>query len=83
MSSTIFIGDQDEQNAYHMVKRRREQTSSVTSGRLSELQHYLNQPLLEIDEEWSFDLLGWWKANWSKYPILSIMAHEILSVFPR
>ena len=83
MSSTSFISDQDEQNAYHMVKRRREQASSVTSSSLSELQRYLNQPLLEIDEEGSIDLLGWWKANQSKYPVLSSMAHEILSVFPR
>ena len=63
-----------------MVKRRREQAFSVTLGGLSEVQHYLNQPLLEIDEEGSFDLLGWWKTNQSKYPILSIMAREILSV---
>ena len=41
-----------------MVKRRREQAFSVTLGGLSEFQHYLNQPLLEIDEEGSFDLLG-------------------------
>ena len=80
LSSTSFLGDQEEQNAYHMVKRRREQASSITSGGLSEFHYYLNQPLLEIDEEWSFNLLVWWKTNQSKYPILSIMACEILSV---
>ena len=36
--------------------------------------------LLEIDEEGSFDLLDWWKTNQSKYPILSIMARETLSI---
>ena len=80
LSSTSSLSDQEEQNAYHMGKRRREQPSSVTLGGLSEFQRYLNQPLLEIDEEGSFDLLGWWKTNQSKYPILSIVAHEILSV---
>ena len=65
LSSTSFLGDQEEQNAYHMVKRRREQASSITPGGLSEFQRYLNQPLLEIDEEGSFDLLGWWKTNQS------------------
>ena len=80
LSSTSSLSDQEEQNAYHMVKRRREQASSITSGGLSEFQRYLNQPLLEIDEEGSFDLLGWWKTNQSKYPILSIMAREILSI---
>ena len=80
MSSTSFLGDQEEQNAYHMVKRRREQAFLVTSGGLSKFQRYLNQHLLEINEEGSLDLLGWWKTNQSKYPILSIMACEILSV---
>ena len=80
MSTTSFLGDQEEQNAYHMVKRRREHASLVTSSGLYELQRYLNQPLLEIKKEGSFDLLGWWKTNQSKYPILSIRACEILSV---
>ena len=80
MSTTSFLGDQEEQNAYHIVKRRREQASLVTSSGLYELQCYLNQPLLEIKKEGSFDLLGWWKTNQSKYPVLSIRAREILSV---
>ena len=76
MSSTSFLGDQEEQNAYRMVKRRRKQASLVTSGGLSKLQRYLNQYLLEIDEEGSFDLLGWCKTNQSKYLVLSIMGCE-------
>ena len=49
MSSTsLFIGDQDEQNAYHMVKRRREQASLVTLGSLSELQRYLVNLYLKL-----------------------------------
>ena len=51
LSSTSFLGGQEEQIAYHMVKRRREQASLVTSGGLSKLQRYLNQHLLEINEE--------------------------------
>ena len=65
LSSTSFLGDREEQNAYHIVKRRREEASLVTSGGLSKLQRYLNQHLLilpEIDEEGSFDLLGWCKS---------------------
>ena len=80
LSTTSFLGDQEEQNAYHMVKRRREHASSLTSSGLYALQHYLNQHLLEINKEGSFDLLGWWKTNQSKYPVLFIRAHEILSV---
>ena len=46
-----------------MVKRRRGQASSITLGVLSKLQRCLNQPLLEINEEGSFDLLNWWKKK--------------------
>ena len=63
-----------------MVKRRRGQASSITLGVLSKLQRYLNQPLLEINEEGSFDLLNWWKTNQSKYLVLSIIACDVLSV---
>ena len=35
LSSTSFLGDQEKQNAYHVVKRREEQASSITSGGLS------------------------------------------------
>ena len=37
LSSTSFLGDQEEQNAYHIIKRKREQASSSTSGSLYEL----------------------------------------------
>jgi hypothetical protein len=63
-----------------MFKKRKEQTSSSTSGSLIELQCYLNQPLFDTDEENSFDLLAWWKKQQSKYPLLSIMACDILTV---
>ena len=45
------------------LKKRKEQTSSSTSSSLIELQCYLNQPLFDIGEEGSFDLLMWWKNN--------------------
>ena len=64
LSSASFLGDQEKKIAYHMVKRRG-QASSITLGVLSKLQRYLNQPLLEINEEGSFDLLNWWKTNQS------------------
>ena len=63
-----------------MVKRRREQASSVTLGGLSEFQRYLNQHLLEIYEEGSFDLLGWWKTNQSisYFPLWLVKHYQFL-----
>ena len=46
LSSASFLGDQEKKIAYHMVKRRRGQASSITLGVLSKLQCYLNQSLL-------------------------------------
>ena len=63
-----------------MFKKRKKQTSSSTLGSLTELKRYLNQPLFDTNEEDSFDLLAWWKKQQSKYPLLSIMACDILIV---
>ncbi|KAE8687097.1 Zinc finger BED domain-containing protein RICESLEEPER 1 [Hibiscus syriacus] len=51
-----------------------------TSGQQmkSELDQYLDESLLPRVQE--FDVLGWWKLNKIKYPTLSKMARDILSI---
>ncbi|XP_028779151.1 zinc finger BED domain-containing protein DAYSLEEPER-like [Neltuma alba] len=44
----------------------------------SELEQYLEDPLLPSAEE--FDILSWWRLNRLKYPTLSTMASDILSI---
>lgn len=44
----------------------------------SELDQYLDETLLPRVQE--FDVLGWWKLNKLKYPTLSKMARDILSI---
>ncbi|KAJ4709050.1 zinc finger BED domain-containing protein DAYSLEEPER-like [Melia azedarach] len=44
----------------------------------SELDQYLDESLLPRSHD--FDLLGWWKLNKMKYPTLSKMARDVLSV---
>lgn len=44
----------------------------------SELDQYLEEALLPRVHE--FDVLGWWKLNKMKYPTLSKMARDILSI---
>ncbi|KAA8522990.1 hypothetical protein F0562_009413 [Nyssa sinensis] len=44
----------------------------------SELDQYLEESLLPRVNE--FDVIGWWKLNNRKYPTLSKMAHDILSI---
>lgn len=33
-----------------------------------------------VDQDTNFDLLGWWKENRSRYPVLSRMARDLLAV---
>ncbi|TXG69396.1 hypothetical protein EZV62_004331 [Acer yangbiense] len=44
----------------------------------SELDQYLEEPLVPRTQE--FDILDWWKLNQLKYPTLSRMASDILSI---
>ena len=48
----------------------------------SELDIYFEDELMELDEEHSedFDVLLYWKFNEKKFPILSIMARDVLSI---
>ncbi|XP_078167983.1 zinc finger BED domain-containing protein RICESLEEPER 1-like isoform X2 [Carex rostrata] len=45
----------------------------------SELEEYLNDVLVDLDDA-SFNLLGWWKHNRLRYPVLSKMARDVLAV---
>ncbi|XP_077246039.1 zinc finger BED domain-containing protein RICESLEEPER 2-like [Tasmannia lanceolata] len=47
-------------------------------GPASELERYLQEEN-HVDDP-KFDILSWWKINSSKYPILSQMARDILSI---
>lgn len=44
----------------------------------SELDRYLEESLLPRVQD--FDVLGWWKVNRSKYPTLSKLASDVLSI---
>ncbi|KAF7129553.1 hypothetical protein RHSIM_Rhsim10G0115400 [Rhododendron simsii] len=52
--------------------------SSETSSR-SELTQYLEINLVTNEEFQSFDILAWWKKTEKTFPILSIMARDLLT----
>ncbi|XWS16487.1 hypothetical protein CRYUN_Cryun34aG0092300 [Craigia yunnanensis] len=54
--------------------------SEISGGQQmkSELDQYLEESLLPRVQD--FDILGWWKLNKTKYPTLSRMASDILSI---
>ncbi|KAJ1687900.1 hypothetical protein LUZ63_019290 [Rhynchospora breviuscula] len=45
----------------------------------SEVTKYLTEPCENGDEK-SFDILGWWKVNTSRYHILSLIAKDVLAM---
>lgn len=55
----------------------------TTSEVVNELDKYLKDELyepVENDLGLPFNLLEWWKTNSSKYPIMSLMAREVLAI---
>ncbi|PIA41991.1 hypothetical protein AQUCO_02100078v1 [Aquilegia coerulea] len=55
------------------------QINNVSGSASNELQRYLSEPILtEFDKE--FDVLSWWRANKQRFPILSMMARDVLAV---
>ncbi|KAJ0092109.1 hypothetical protein Patl1_26224 [Pistacia atlantica] len=58
-------------------KRRKIERQANTSK--SELDKYLADDV-ENDDDKTFDLLKWWKMNSTKYPVLSLMARDVLAM---
>ncbi|XP_010415663.1 PREDICTED: zinc finger BED domain-containing protein RICESLEEPER 2-like isoform X1 [Camelina sativa] len=55
-------------------------TTTTTPGHdpKSDLEKYLEEPLFPRNSD--FDILNWWKVHTPKYPILSMMARNVLAV---
>jgi hypothetical protein len=73
--------DKEEEEGSLMIsliaKRLKMNNCGVTSSK-SELEKYLS----EENEEQSnkFDILGWWKINSTRFPVLSRLARDVLAV---
>ncbi|KAI8574511.1 hypothetical protein RHMOL_Rhmol01G0360200 [Rhododendron molle] len=52
--------------------------SSTVSSRI-ELDKYLDLESVNVNDMLDFDVLAWWKRNEDKYPVLSIMARDLLT----
>ncbi|TXG49073.1 hypothetical protein EZV62_024948 [Acer yangbiense] len=52
--------------------------ATSTASIKSDFDYYLEEPLIPRNED--FDILNWWKANASKYPILHAIARDVLAI---
>ncbi|KAL4568440.1 hypothetical protein LXL04_024053 [Taraxacum kok-saghyz] len=61
----------------NQYKRLLEGNSSAT-GAKNELNWYLSEQCESLDNK--FDLLGWWKKNQAKFPVLASVARDVLAI---
>ena len=56
-----------------------ENESMYVAGK-SELEIYLDEPKVKFGQGEDFDVLSYWRHNESRFPTLSIMARDVLSI---
>ena len=52
-------------------------TQKIALEKKSELDYYFEELR---DKSINFNILNWWKVNSAKYPVILIMAHDILAI---
>lgn len=62
------------------VLKKAKTSSSTSSAASSDLQYYIDMPTLETADGFEFNLLGWWRSHEEVYPVLSLIARDLLTV---
>ncbi|PRQ17147.1 putative transcription factor/ chromatin remodeling BED-type(Zn) family [Rosa chinensis] len=62
------------------LKRAKVSSSYTSSATSNDLQMYYDLPTTEVDDDNQFSVLAWWKSNESLYPIVSLMARDLLTI---
>lgn len=60
------------------MEMKRRKTESGTRDSKSELDRYLKEETEEESER--FDILNWWKVNSPSFPVLSLIARDVLAI---
>ncbi|XP_057454143.1 zinc finger BED domain-containing protein RICESLEEPER 2-like [Lotus japonicus] len=58
----------------------KKQKKAKASSDKSDLERYLDDEIVDSDDNSDFNILDWWKSNSSKYRILSIIARDVLAI---
>ncbi|GJS67579.1 zinc finger BED domain-containing protein RICESLEEPER 2-like protein, partial [Tanacetum coccineum] len=53
---------------------------STSTSTISELDKYLGESVEAFDYNVKFDILAWWKVNNLRFPIVSLMARDLLAI---
>ncbi|GJZ48775.1 zinc finger BED domain-containing protein RICESLEEPER 2-like protein [Tanacetum coccineum] len=69
----------DEPGHGDMLRRRMKRGQSSNSS-ISDLDKYVGEVCEPFDKSVHFDILEWWKVNSQRFPILSLMARDLLAI---
>ena len=62
-----------------MFKSRKKTTTSSPNN-VTDIDRYISVDTIPFEDNENFDILAWWKMQQIKYPMLSIIAHDVLIV---
>ena len=62
-----------------MFKSRQKATTSSLNY-TNDMDRYLSVETIPIEDNEAFEILEWWKKQQIRYPVLSIIAHDVLTV---
>ncbi|GJZ76443.1 zinc finger BED domain-containing protein RICESLEEPER 2-like protein [Tanacetum coccineum] len=83
-SSTLGKWPRSTNNSYKIdhgdMLRRKMKTGQSSSSSTSKLDKYNGEFCEPFDKNVHFDILQWWKVNSPRYPILSLMARDLLAI---
>ena len=79
-SQSIFASTNTKISSSVLKERFKKYKSDIGLGgsKKSDLDLYLSE--LVIEEEGEFDILRWWKLNSKRFPLISRMARDILTI---
>jgi hypothetical protein len=69
--STVDVDDDDDYFAEWRISQRALESKS-------EIERYLSERVIERTPD--FDILNWWKVNSTKFPVISLIAHDVLAI---
>ena len=81
--STSVPDVQSSGQSFSVLKARFKQQkleAGLGGSKLSELDSYLSESCVEMIEEEKFDILKWWRLNAERFPILSKIARDLLTI---
>ncbi|CAL5193869.1 unnamed protein product [Lathyrus oleraceus] len=69
-----------ELSLFDEIRLGRQQSSTTKRNGQSQLDMYLEEATLDLDYTEHLDVLQWWKNTRHKFPELSVMARDLLSI---